>query len=227
MLETMDQKGPPLNNWQKYPDNSIPFTYKEDVAINLYAHIDAAAQEELKRLLEKTGTYPTCTLGCYNCCGQHIMISGVEAHVLVQYIKRRFSGEQIEGLRSRTKKWHDWNNPARKLPPRERETLDPPFTLPSHYCPMLVNGTCSAYAVRPVVCRTHFVSSEPPACRSINDANYIGTAAIKIRSVLDATSPYSQVLKILSARIGSDISRTVMLLPQLLAVEMDWDFAIH
>jgi Fe-S-cluster containining protein len=208
-------------------DAGITYTDQEGFAINLYSHIDQATKTELNRLGKECGILPTCKLGCYNCCGQYIIMNGVESHALAQYIKRHFSMDQIDALMVRTKEWHEWNDLRGDSLPAISNKKRALLSLPPHYCPLLVDGACSAYAMRPVTCRTHFVCSEPPACRSTNDADHIDTEALKLPSVMTVTNPFLNLLKEMNAKTEPDISQAIMLLPHWLAIEMGWEFAIN
>jgi hypothetical protein len=89
-----------------------------------------------------------------------------------------------------------------------------------------VNGACSVYPVRPVVCRTHFVSSHPLSCCAANDQESTEDAPVVLTSVVTAASPFSMAIRDHIENAGLDFSRSIMLLPHWLAIEMGWDFAI-
>jgi hypothetical protein len=90
----------------------------------------------------------------------------------------------------------------------------------------VVDGICSAYSVRPVVCRTHLVSSPPSSCYRANDPDSTEEAPAMLRSVVIAASPFIMAMQEYIENQGVDFSRSKMLLPQWLAIEMGWDFAI-
>lgn len=198
---------------------------QENYVKSVYSSIDEAAERELNRLYVKNGVIATCKPGCFHCCGQYILTNIAEAKALVHYIKREFSRDQIEDLRIRTKQWHEWDE-AR--PVRDRAThIDeqlPFFTY--SYCPMLVEGKCSAYPMRPTICRTHFVCSNPSACRPFYDPESIEDVPVGLASVIVATNPFSVRIRAYIENSGFDFSGSIMLLPHWLAVEMRWDFAI-
>ncbi len=193
---------------------------------SVYLAIDEAAAQGLDQLRRDEGIVATCKLGCSCCCRYHIQTNLVEARTLVQYIKRELSAEQIEALQERTRRWHQWDN---SQPGRYgSEDLDESIT-PSNYdpcCPLLVDNTCSIYPVRPVVCRTHFVSSDPSSCcAAINPKSTYDIPTV-LKSVVAATKPHSNAIRDHLEDAGIDFSRSIMLLPQWLAIEMDWDFAL-
>jgi len=149
-----------------------------------------------------------------------------EAHALAQYVRREFSLDQINDLRMRTLKWHEWDNsrPGRYPSVSVGEGVD--LSDYEHCCPLLVNGACSAYPVRPVVCRTHFVSSHPRYCSAANDPESTEDPPAVLTSVVAAASPFSVAIRDHIENAGLDFSRSIMLLPHWLAAEMGWDFAI-
>ena len=90
-------------------------------------------------------------------------------------------------------------------------------------CPLLVDRACSAYPVRPVICRTHFVSSDPAACRPSHDLRPAAIAPVVLTSIIRAAGPFSKPLRADIENAGLDFSRSIMLLPHWLALEMGWD----
>lgn len=198
---------------------------QENYVKSVYLCVDEAAERELNRLYAAKGVIATCKPGCFHCCGQYILTNIAEAKALVHYIKREFSRDQIENLRIRTKQWHEWDE-AR--PVRDRAThIDEQLTFFTYgYCPMLVEGKCSAYSMRPTICRTHFVCSDPSACRPFYDPESIEDVPVGLESVIEATNPFTVRIKAYIENSGFDSSGSIMLLPHWLAIEMRWDFAI-
>ncbi len=203
-----------------------PMTAQESLVTAVYASVDQATSCELARLHREESLTESCGLDCCHCCRFHILITAAEAHTLGQYIRREFSEDQIDSLRTRTQQWHEWDEarPGRSLtPPRDRQTdlsdYDP-------CCPLLMDGVCIAYPVRPVVCRTHFVCSDPRFCRAAIDPDSTEDAPVALRSVVRATEPFSKAIGDQAERTGLDSSRSLMLLPHSLAIEMGWDFAL-
>ncbi len=191
----------------------------------LYSVVDEAVKYELERLKVEEGIVPSCKAGCFQCCGQHILMSIAEAKVLAHYIQREFTQPQIEALKIRTQEWHKWDE-SRPVRPRLTEKNGQLAIYTHHYCPMLVEGVCSAYSVRPVTCRSHFVSSPPPVCRPFYDPDSNKERPVAVSSVPLVTEPLSTKIRHFIETSGLYSGSSIMLLPHWLAVEMHWDFAI-
>lgn len=142
----------------------IPITPRENFVNGVYSSLDEATACRLDRLRSENGIVPTCKLGCCHCCRHHILVDIAEAHTLAQYVKRELSADQISNLRMRTQQWHerDTSRPGRC----PSANIDGQAGLSNYhpYCPLLVNGACSVYPVRPVVCRVYFVCSHLLSC---------------------------------------------------------------
>jgi Putative zinc- or iron-chelating domain len=80
-----------------------------------------------------------CKKGCGYCCYGIVMISAPEAFLLATWVQSR-GAEAIERFRSAAAE------PAGKTPQQRHGAKLP--------CPLLHDGACSAYATRPVACRT-------------------------------------------------------------------------
>lgn len=204
----------------------IPITPQEKFVNCVYSSLDEAIACGLDQLRSGDGIIPTCTWGCSHCCRNHIVTNVAEAHALAQYIKREFSIGQISSLRIRTKQWHEWNDyrPGRYPSANIREQTD--LSSYDHCCPLLVNGTCSAYPVRPVVCRTHYICSHPRFCREANDPESTTPPPVAITSIIKETSQFLVTIRDYIESAGWNFSRSIMLLPHWLAIQMGWDFAI-
>lgn len=189
--------------------------------------MDEAIRRELSRLQSEDGVIPTCKLGCCHCCRQHIITNITEANALVQYIKREFSIDQIYGLKLRTQQWHKWDDiKAGRYSStniNQKIALFDDFNL---YCPLLVEGACGAYSMRPIICRTHFVCSNPSLCRQLSDRESTEDNPLALKTVVMAANQSSIVLRDSIESAGLDFSKSIMLLPHWLANAMGWDFAV-
>ncbi|MDG4476178.1 hypothetical protein [Thiovibrio frasassiensis] len=203
-----------------------PIGPQETFVKGVYSLVDEAIACELDRLRREEGIVPSCQPGCCHCCRYHILTNSAEAHTLAQYIRREFSAEQLNDLRLRTLQWHAWDNSRPGRHPASTMVVAGDLSLYEHSCPLDVNGVCCVYPVRPVVCRAHFVSSPPRFCFTANDPESAEDAPQVLNSVVEAVSPFSLVIREQIEATGQDFSRSQMLLPQWLAIEMGWDFPI-
>ncbi len=204
----------------------IPNAPQENFVNSVYSSVDEAAACRLDRLRSEDGIVPACKLGCCHCCRYHIIMNIMEARTLAQYVKRELSAGQIDALRMRTQQWHEWDNSRPGRYPSANIDAQANLSNYVHGCPLLVNGACIAYPVRPVVCRTHYVCSNPQSCRAAIDPESTEDAPVVLTSVVTVTSPFSMVMRNYIENAGLDFSRSIMLLPHWLAIEMGWDFAI-
>ncbi|NQU63882.1 MAG: YkgJ family cysteine cluster protein [SAR324 cluster bacterium] len=196
---------------------------QENLLNDMYAIVDEATRRELNRLYVEEGVISTCKPGCFHCCGQNIITNIVEAHALTDFIKHEFSPSQIEDLKLRTQQWHEWDKDRPVRADFTHKNKQIAFSAHRH-CPMLVEGTCTAYTVRPLVCRRHFVSSNPPACRPFFDPESVEDNPVALMSVVAATNQFSMKIRDLIESTGLNFYDSVMLLPHWLAIEMNWDF---
>lgn len=201
-------------------------TSRERFVRGVYASMDEAIAARLHRLDVDEGLHPTCTEGCCHCCRFFILTNMAEAHTLAQYVRREWAGEQINELRVRTQQWHAWDcsQPGRRV----FTGIDKRIDL-AHYedcCPLLINGTCGAYPVRPAVCRSHFVSTSPLSCRALNHPGSAVETPVTLASIVVAADPCCQAIRDHVEEAGMDYDRNRMLLPHWLAIEMGWDFGL-
>ncbi len=203
----------------------FPVAGQDNYVNRMYSFVDEATNCELKRLQVEESVVPTCRPGCFQCCGQHIPINIAEAKALTHYIKQEFSQNQIEDLRIRTQEWHEWDEARPVRPQSRKKGRQTPFYT-HHYCPMLVEGVCSAYPMRPVICRRHLVSSDPLACRPYYNPESNEGPPVIISSVIQVTNQFSNRIKDYIENSGLNFRKSIMLLPHWLAIEMQWDFAI-
>lgn len=196
----------------------------ERFMIGIYARMDRAIAGELDRLQREDRIVPNCRLGCCYCCRYKILTNIAEAHTLAQYLRREWSREQIRDLQVRTRQWHDWDHAMRngRLSPESDGSSE--FSAYDPVCPLQLGGACGAYAVRPVVCRTHFVSSPARLCRAASRPGYPDKTPAVLLSVVGAVSLYAEAIRNHIESAGMEYSRTQMLLPHWLALEMGWDF---
>lgn len=203
------------------PDKYVKYTPYERFMLGVYREIDKAIKRELDKF-RLEGIVPTCKAGCYFCCRQKIPFSLPEAHVLAQYIKRNFSKAQKDELRQRMSDWFVWV--SHELPKYGHTSADEMAAFYDHspYCPLLVDGKCLTYPVRPFVCRVHYVSSSLDNCRSYIAVRDAPDERTMLRSIKNASEPFAMRIRQSIEAQGVDAVETMVLLPQGLALELEW-----
>jgi Fe-S-cluster containining protein len=206
------------------PDLSL--TPQEAFVRELYSRVDEAVALGLNRLRSENGIIPTCKPGCCSCCRFHILTNILEAHTLARFVRREFSWDQVNELRFRTQQWWEWDRsrPGRYQPSKIDIKTD--LSNYEHCCPLLVDGSCSAYPVRPMACRTHYVDSHQQRCFAANDPKSSKDHPNVISSILEATQSFTLDMRQYIENSGMDYSRSIMLLPHHMAIQMGWDFAV-
>lgn len=207
-------------------NREVSVTPVEAFINDVYSSMDTTTADGLDLLRSEDGIEPTCRAGCAHCCRFNILTNSVEIHTLAQYLKRKLSTEQMDALQERTQRWHEWDaaRPGRHSTgsgrTEDRGVYD-------HSCPLLVDEQCSAYAVRPAVCRSHFVTSEAELCSTANDPHSAADRPNVVASLVEANGPFTKAIRERIESEGMDFSHSAALLPQGLAIEMGWDFAVE
>ena len=100
-----------------------------------------------------------CEAGCDWCCYQRVSASPAEILRIADYLRRTRSAEDLADLRARLAAV---DTQTRGRSAQERLALHVP-------CPLLVDGRCTIYHVRPLTCRG-YTSADVDACRRKVDA---------------------------------------------------------
>jgi len=109
--------------------------------------VQAKANEEIDRVfssvLARSGSAIACREGCSFCCYLKVDIHAGEAFLIADYIRAHFSESARHFVEEKA---------------RENWVKIEPMTLNEHFsvnlpCPLLKDGRCSVYSVRPAACR--------------------------------------------------------------------------
>jgi Fe-S-cluster containining protein len=194
----------------------------EKFTLQVFEAVDKEISIELSRLKNEEGVIPSCHRGCFSCCRQRISTPLPEAYTIGQYIKRNFKKNELEDLKSRVTAWHLWME--QELPRHLQKGMDADTALYNYgpFCPLLVDGACSIYPVRPLVCRGHYVSSDARSCLSLTDDSALEEEPTLLRSVPSAGMKYGLQIRNLVEMRGLNFDDAVLLLPQWLIFEMGW-----
>ena len=109
-------------------------------------------------IIARKGVVLACGEGCAVCCSLRVDVFAHEIFPIAHYIRSHFSVEESAGVMSRLAAHAEQ---VLALTPFEHATQN--IT-----CPLLQNGRCSVYAVRPNACRRHH-SQDLAACQYTYD----------------------------------------------------------
>jgi Fe-S-cluster containining protein len=109
---------------------------------------------------ELEGLEVDCTSGCSWCCNQLIIVTcAADGEVILKTAKKRLSKKEFKAFKRVVREQAKAIN---ELPHEEAECLRWP-------CPLLKDGKCLVYDVRPVACRAVF-SPDKECCRAMMNA---------------------------------------------------------
>jgi Fe-S-cluster containining protein len=153
------------NRHSKAGERGVGVTLAEAFVLVVYRDLDRDIECEIERLVDSGGSAISCRKGCKYCCLQTIPATLSEAHAIAQFTKRTFAPGALAVLREKIGAWLRWE--GEELP----ALVEPGITdvnaavhLYGPPCPLLLDGECGVYSVRPVACRAHFVTSNPGRC---------------------------------------------------------------
>ncbi len=110
----------------------------------------------------------SCLEGCSHCCNQNIPVHVSEELPIVDYIENEFSEPEKESLRERFRSWFKFMNEntpeASVLSEADVQVFNKKLASNRIPCPFLNDNLCSIYKVRPLACRTFYVTDSPDYC---------------------------------------------------------------
>ncbi len=141
----------------------------------LYAGIDSL-NDSIIALASRQNKGIDCFKGCHWCCHQAVFANSYELHFLSEQIKSNFKPEELSELVRRT-------DQKLKLTADLTESEILKFKSP---CPLLVDGSCSAYDARPMACRI-YLSTKLETCLEFyhhpeNEANFPALIEFPLRA---------------------------------------------
>ena len=96
-----------------------------------------------------SGSQIDCRRGCSWCCYQQVLVNPAEMLLITDYIGRNFNDKMKKAILQRA---IEKDEKVKSLPAEEALQQKIP-------CPLLLDGTCSIYPVRPMACRIYLSSS--------------------------------------------------------------------
>jgi Fe-S-cluster containining protein len=183
------------------------------LALKVFQDVDDLVDREIARSVAK-GQPPTCTKGCSHCCRQETYAPRAEVEAIVEWLETS-APHLIPDLKTRIASWLDWYRteyPKLAASGTRRDV----FHAHGPPCPALVDDACSIYPVRPVFCRTHYVTSPADACRPQGDPARLDVPIESMR-IFTKTADVAMKLRTLVESQGADFNGTVHLLAEWLA----------
>jgi Fe-S-cluster containining protein len=193
-------------------------TQRRALALQVFHDVDDLVEREVARSAAK-GQRPPCSKGCSHCCRQELYVPRAEAEAIVEWLQS--SGPAlIADLKPKIQAWLDWYRT--RYPELVAGGMARRDAFQSHgpQCPALVDDACSIYPVRPVFCRTHYVTSPADACRPAGDPARLD-APIEPMRIFAKAAPIGARLRALVESQGADFNGTVHLLAEWLAHLLD------
>ena len=109
------------------------------------------------------GASVSCTSGCAACCHYRVHATPIEAHLIVEVVRARGGEGAVQKLAAR----------ARTALEGTGHPADAGYSQARVACPLLEDSRCSVYDARPVLCRSHWVKSDPSACEYGGDTEQV------------------------------------------------------
>lgn len=131
------------NEFQNINENIEGYVQKQ------YEEIDNFNELFLLQAMN-SGVKCACENGCHTCCNQEVFALNIEMKIIINHIINNFPKQrQIEVLQKAEEKL----NHTKDKTNAEWERVKAP-------CPLLANGSCSVYSIRPMACRIYLCSSK-------------------------------------------------------------------
>lgn len=96
-----------------------------------------------------------CRSGCHYCCHYRVLASPTEVFALAEHVITTWTPDRLVALKGRLTKHVATVKP---MSVAEHMTTNVP-------CPLLDNGSCAVYALRPVACRAHHEVMSIDTCK--------------------------------------------------------------
>jgi Fe-S-cluster containining protein len=114
-------------------------------ALSLIQEVYRFTDDMLSGCLLKSETQLPCKQGCFWCCYLRVKVTPLEVMGLVAYVRAHLEPGEISALRQRLIRTDDI---TRGMDGYQRLGA-------KQLCPLLVDGSCLAYPVRPIACRVY------------------------------------------------------------------------
>lgn len=128
--------------------NTALRTLGETPSKSRVVHLAQEAMDALSKFTSGLMSQPgapevACVQGCAHCCHQSVGATPIEAIAIADYLRNNFTPDEMAALAVR----------VRTARERTAELSAQQRFSPEYPCPLLVEGSCSVYPVRPLTCR--------------------------------------------------------------------------
>jgi hypothetical protein len=137
---------------QTYIGNGLTTENLLQAISHLYATIDEL-NGSIVALAHKQNVNIACERGCQWCCHQAVFANSYEIHFLSNHISHNLKPDEINVLVGRAREKQKTTSGL-----GNKDLLN--YKAP---CPLLCDGSCTAYSARPVACRI-YLSTSLPSC---------------------------------------------------------------
>lgn len=141
-----------------------------------YSEIDTV----FTQAVAASGKSIACKRGCFYCCYLKVDVKAQEAFVIADYVRAAFSAERIEEVKMHARS--NWVK-IKSMDSAQHSAANLP-------CPLLKDGACSVYPVRPMTCRQFH-------------AHDVRTCEESYRNPEDLSSPDSQIPQVKMTLAGA------------------------
>lgn len=127
-----------------------------------------------------------CRQGCAACCHQYVPMLATEEFPIAEYISKRMPKKIRHRVRQNAIDWLDYfdrHTPSGLVSETDFNRFEKQLAKDRIPCPFLIEGSCSIYEVRPLICRLHIQESEPELCERdvLRDSSLKGEKIAKER----------------------------------------------
>jgi Fe-S-cluster containining protein len=155
---------------------------------SLYDAIDGL-NDSIIALAERQNIKVACFKGCHWCCHQAVYANSYELHFLSARIKTGFSSEELADVIAKADMKHLITS----------ELSDEDILKYKAPCPLLKDGSCSSYAVRPMACRI-YLSTKLDTCLEFykhaeNETNFPALLDFPLRAGKMMNEGFREALK--------------------------------
>jgi len=201
-------------------NGSVDYHSMTDLAKAYLREIDDAL-ERAQGALTTRGIALTCRPGCSACCSLPVNATYPEAVLAAAYIREHFSPVEMRELLEKAESWMDWS--GRELSEYAQGADLASFcSIYGPGCPLLSDGRCSIYPVRPMGCRVHCSTSDPSLCGPEQRRNPLYNPSGMVAEVVSEVKPFCIRYRQYLEEMGIDFEESLRPLSEMLLELLCW-----